>query len=254
MHMKIRALASARRATSTSIVAGAFCLWLCGAQTPSMSDRDRAQAEMRELFGKVERRLREIDRLLSDAGAGDTTALAGDKKAGIDELLKTSQARQREVLQDIDRILELARENQSRSGSGSGQSSSEPKPDGQSPLDKQGQQETERERTPSAPKKGEKPGSQDKDGSKPKPDKPEPGEGEPRDPRAPNDKDGKNSPGSSPPGQATDAPSKADTGKDRWGDLPIKVRDVFRTEGGGDMPVQYREWIDSYYRRLNKKP
>jgi hypothetical protein len=240
---------------STSSIFGAvFCLCLCSAQTPSISERDRAQSEMRELFGKVERRLREIDRLLSDAGAGDTAALAGVKKAGIDELLRTSQARQREVLEDIDRILVLARENQSRSGSGSGSPSGEPQSGGKSPIDKQGEQQSEREDTPSAPKKGEKPGSQNKDGAQPKPDKPEPGDGQPRDPGASPNKNPKNSPGPVPPAPAADAASKADSGKDRWGDLPIKVRDVFRTEGGGDMPVQYREWIDAYYRRLNKKP
>ena len=41
---------------------------------------------------------------------------------------------------------------------------------------------------------------------------------------------------------------------DSWGSLPDQVRDVFRTQGGGDMPVQYREWIDAYYKRLNKQP
>jgi hypothetical protein len=41
--------------------------------------------------------------------------------------------------------------------------------------------------------------------------------------------------------------------KDAWGFLPVHVRDVFRAQGGGDMPAQYREWIDAYYRRLNKQ-
>jgi hypothetical protein len=223
--------------------------------TPTISDRDRAQAEMRELFAKVERRLMEIDRLLSDAGAGDAPVPAGAKKSGIDELLRNSQTREREVLEGIDRILELARENQSRSSS-SGNPSGDPQSGGKSPLDKQGEQENEREQTPSAPKPGEKPDSKDASGSKPKPDKPkpDPGDGEPRDPRASPTKNAKNTPGGAPPAQPTEGPSKADNGKDRWGDLPVKVRDIFRAEGGGDMPVQYREWIDSYYRRLNKKP
>jgi hypothetical protein len=41
--------------------------------------------------------------------------------------------------------------------------------------------------------------------------------------------------------------------KDAWGFLPAHARDVFRAQGGGDMPAQYREWIDAYYRRLNKQ-
>jgi len=33
------------------------------------------------------------------------------------------------------------------------------------------------------------------------------------------------------------------------------VRDLFRREGDGtDLPPQYRDWIDAYYRRLNRKP
>ncbi len=37
-----------------------------------------------------------------------------------------------------------------------------------------------------------------------------------------------------------------------WGNLPIHLRDIFRAEGQGDMPARYRDWIDSYYRRLNE--
>lgn len=37
---------------------------------------------------------------------------------------------------------------------------------------------------------------------------------------------------------------------DRWGDLPIQVREVFRTEGGADLPPEYRDWIDGYYKKL----
>ncbi len=40
---------------------------------------------------------------------------------------------------------------------------------------------------------------------------------------------------------------------DRWGDLPVYARDVFRAEGGADFPSAYREFIDAYYRRLNRR-
>jgi len=32
------------------------------------------------------------------------------------------------------------------------------------------------------------------------------------------------------------------------------VRDLFRMEGGGDLPPRYRDWIDAYYRRLDRTP
>ena len=41
--------------------------------------------------------------------------------------------------------------------------------------------------------------------------------------------------------------------KDTWGDLPERAKAVFSAQGGGDMPVQYRGWIDSYYKRLNQR-
>ncbi len=40
--------------------------------------------------------------------------------------------------------------------------------------------------------------------------------------------------------------------RERWGDLPVQARDVFRTDGGDDFPPRYREWIDAYHRRLLK--
>jgi hypothetical protein len=259
--MRRRTLRALRLPSATALsVAVLVTCALSSAQTPPTpptKPHDNGQAEMRQLFAKVERRMREIDRLLSDAGAGDTAALAGAKKAGIDELLKNTQARQHEVLDDIDRILEIARQSQGRPSSGSG-GQGEQQPDGASPLDKQGEQQTDRESTPSSPQKGEKPGGRDKSGEKPEPDANKPNDpnadGQPNDQRRSPPKDARNNPSSGPPAQPTSNPSAIDRGKDRWGDLPVKVRDVFRAEGGGDMPAQYREWIDAYYRRLSKKP
>jgi len=65
--------------------------------------------EMVELFGKVERRLNEIDKLLYDAGSG-SAALSSQKESGIAELLERSKSSGKEVLSDIDRILEIARQ------------------------------------------------------------------------------------------------------------------------------------------------
>jgi hypothetical protein len=36
----------------------------------------------------------------------------------------------------------------------------------------------------------------------------------------------------------------------RWGNLPLRVREIFRVEGADDLPPQYRDWIDGYYRRM----
>ena len=219
-------------------------------------EADPQQQEMVELFGKVERRLREIDRLLSDASAGDTTALSGVGESGIDDLIKLSRANCNKAVEGIDRILELAEAMSCKkpSSSSSSSASCENPGDGPpSPLDKQGQQQTQREQTPDAPpdqaSNEPKPGDE-----KPQPKPGEPGENgeDPKDPRASNDPDPQNQPGNQPPQSDPHAPAIAN-GLDKWGDLPVHARDVFRTEGGGDLPPRYRDWIDSYYRRLNKR-
>jgi len=68
---------------------------------------EAAAAKMKELFGKVERRLREIDVLLSDASAGDTSKLTEVEEAGIDELLRASLQRGRQLQKDIEEIIAI---------------------------------------------------------------------------------------------------------------------------------------------------
>ncbi|HJO26446.1 MAG TPA: hypothetical protein QF730_04280 [Planctomycetota bacterium] len=99
---------------------------------PGFGDMDPAQ-EMTLLFGRVERRLRRIDELLMEAGQGSAAALEAVGPSGLDELLPegepaaaqsaggaqlspvarllaVSRDGGREVLNDIDRILEIAQQ------------------------------------------------------------------------------------------------------------------------------------------------
>jgi len=200
-----------------------------------------AQEELVELFQSVERRLAEIDELLYGASAGER-ALEETGESGIDHLLRVSRERGQEVVRSIDRILELAQQNAQASSSSS--SGSEPRQGSSqgSPLDQEPGAAQEKEKTPSAPK--ERP-----DGSE---QESEPERSQANDPRQ-SAGDPRNQPGPPPPSPSTEkvaAPNDAE----RWGDLPLHVRDLFRTEGGGDLPPQYRDWIDAYYRRLNRKP
>jgi hypothetical protein len=75
--------------------------------TPASSAQDDHE-RMERLIGEVELRLRKIDALLSDAGAGDRSALAKVGPSGLEGLLKRSQDDVHQVVTDIDRILELA--------------------------------------------------------------------------------------------------------------------------------------------------
>jgi len=191
------------------------------------------QKEMLELFAKVERRLNEIDKLLFDASARDVpTGPVAD--AGIDELLKGAIQRGKEAQEGIDKILELARSMRPNSGGGSGQPQQQAP--GESPLDQQRNQDGgQREQTP------QQPGGSDPQQTQPQPQDPKDGKDSETDPGNRAAKD--------PPAARTErvgAPDSADS----WGTLPIHVREIFRAEGADDLPPQYRDWIDGYYRRL----
>jgi len=89
------------------------------------------QEEMRRLFKEVELRLDRMQGLLLDASAGETDSLREVTESGIDELfrdaedsnspaagsggvaklLKNSRSHGDQVVQDIDRILEIAAQN-----------------------------------------------------------------------------------------------------------------------------------------------
>ncbi len=242
------------------------------------ADANDPHAEMRKLFGKIERDLRDIDRLLADASAGGADGASAEAKKraavavqGLKELLATSEERGKSVVAGIDRILELAQHEpcstsscqsaggmcKNPGGSGSpkegkkGDARSEPGDSdptaGKSPLDRQGDNSTQREATPQAPDKS--PGENARDPQK---------QGQQKQSAKPDGNEAaktaaKNNPANPPGASATDTPHPGASAVDKWGDLPVHVRDVFRAQGGGDMPAQYRDWIDAYYRRMAKR-
>ncbi|MEE8467936.1 MAG: hypothetical protein V3T22_05745 [Planctomycetota bacterium] len=110
---------------------------------------------------------------------------------------------------------------------------------GQEPLEQGGQPEDNKQ------EQGQKDPGQEPQGQKPKDD------GEPQGNRDdPRESDPKRA--GRPPGYETQDPLHA-TGGDEWGNLPVHVRELFRAEGGQRLPARYRDWIDSYYRRLNRR-
>lgn len=229
---------------------------------PGRGPQAQQQDDLMELFAEVERKLREIDLMLSDAGAGEIP-LALPPESGISDLLEATQSESRSVVEGIDRILEIARQN---GGSASppppGQppqpGGQEPQPGSGSPTEQDPNQTPgDRERTPEMPGEDQpggdepqQPGEQDQPGG----DQPQDQEG---DGDQPDDPQGSDQPGENR--EATGEPPGADpggaanpAGDDAWGDLPPRAREVFRMRGSDDLPAEYRSWIDAYYRRLNK--
>ena len=41
--------------------------------------------------------------------------------------------------------------------------------------------------------------------------------------------------------------------EEAWGELPLRIRERFRNRGSDEVPTRYRDWIDSYYRRLSRR-
>ncbi len=236
-------------------------------RAPVAASDDDVHQQMKKLIGEVEVGLRKIDKLLAEAASNPRGASksSGADSSAIPELVQHSQDQGKEVVQAIDKILELANHQHagSQSGNDSGNGlcqstgskpggdpksgSSSPQPGeqpGKSPTDGQRDTTTQRESTP------DKPGAQD--GKTPQGNQP----GQAGDPRG-NQKSPqspKNQPGRTPPGSGTEKVDHGTDAREGWGYLPEQARDVFRTQGGGAMPARYREWIDAYYRKLNQKP
>ena len=221
-----------------------------------------AQEEMLQLFRDIEHNLRKVDLLLSDAGAGDTARLAEVEEAGIGRLLQNSRETSRQVLEDIDRLLEIAQQMGQQPSSTGGQPQSQPGAssgsEGSDSLGR-GNQTTSREQTPENPGE-DSPGESPEEGQQPEGEQPGDGQ-QPPSSQGDRPQDGQESPNTDPTNRAANDPpldptgagSGSDPAADRWGDLPVHVQDVFRGEDAGEMPVRYREWIDAYYRRLNRR-
>jgi hypothetical protein len=116
----------------------------------------------------------------------------------------------------------------------------QPSQSGESPLDKERQRgPTQGEKTPEAPTTGpERPSGE-----------PQPA-GQQPDERGPNPPPGENRP-SLPRVDESGPPVSPGNDADRWGLLPQRVQQVFQNQITDDLPLQYRDWIDAYYRRLN---
>ena len=208
-----------------------------GPEIPTIGGLDQQQEEMVKLFHEVERTLLAIDLELADAGAGRIPLPEG-KDSGIERLLQSYGSKSDQAVSGIEKILELAQQM-------NGQSMSQcmkPDQNSQSPLEKEKQAgPKQQESTPQEPKPGEQ-----KNEPKPTPNGEKPEDGKQSPPPQ-----GGNKPAPPPGAESGDAvPHGNDI--ERWGQLPERVQNVFQNQITDDLPLQYRDWIDSYYRRLNK--
>lgn len=205
---------------------------------PLLTGEQSPQDEMIQLFHEVERTLESIDIQLADAGAGEIP-LGEGRESGIDRLLDSAAQKGKEAVSGIDRILELAEKM-----GGSCSSCMKPGGEGQpkdSPLDQERDKgPQQRENTPDQPKDGQS-----------QPEKPEPSQGDkPEDSPKPDQPNGEQTRGAARQDESGAPQGRVDDAE-RWGMLPDRVQQVFQNQLTDELPFQYRDWIDSYYRRLN---
>lgn len=208
------------------------------AAAPALGGRTPEQEEMVRLFHEVERSLLAIDLELADAGAGRIPLPEGSE-SGIERLLRSQGEKSNKATMGIEEILRLAQQmNQKSVGQ-----CMKPGQSGQSPLDQEKKSSPkQQENTPDKPENG-----QDKkpEGQKPEPQGQKPEDGQQNPPAREN---------RNQPDRAQDTADAVPHGDDaeRWGVLPERVPHVFQNQLTDDLPLQYRDWIDGYYRRLNK--
>lgn len=224
-----------------------------------------AQAQIQELFNRIEKNLRSIDDLLFEAAGSEDVAMEDAEQWR--SWIMDSQAKSQEVLNDIDKLLEISQQmsSQSRgrssSSQGQGQQSPESSEQGQSPLDQQRQGSQRRQEGGSQQNSGQQPEGQTDQGD-PQNSKgdqkggqqgEEPGQqGQPKDGRA----GGPESQQSGDQAQANGERGSASAagGLEPWGELPPRVQEIFSNQNTQDAPLLYRDWIDSYYRRVSREP
>jgi len=200
-----------------------------------------AQEEMIRLFHEVEQTLGAIDVELADAGAGRIPVPEG-RDSGMDRLLHSTGEKSDQAVVGIDRILELAQEMNQGGSCMRSAMCNKPNQSGKSPLDKERQNgPTESEKTPEGPQDKPKP-----EGMKPEPQP----QGEKPDDRGKNPPAGQNV-HALPRSDESGPPVAPGSDAERWGMLPERVQQVFNNQITDDMPLQYRDWIDAYYKRLN---
>ncbi len=216
------------------------------------------QDEMAELFIKVDKRLQRVSELLFEASTGDASradeigssgideliraaeSASGAGSAGIAQLLEATKLQSQQAGTEIERILEIAAENQSNS---SGQPSQSPKSEGENPQQGQTPSGSRKEEKGEGPPQGE-PGSETQEGEPQK-------NGET--PNGGQEQEGsEDGPGKVPPGSETGA-ARDGSGNEEWGDLPVHLRKVFQNGVSDDVPPRYRDWVDAYYKRLNRR-
>jgi hypothetical protein len=239
-----------------------------GTPPPKEMDQPKDNLEEEEIFGRIGKNLKDVDDRLGNLELGEATL-----------------QKQRDILEDIDKLLKKNQSNQSQSNQSQSKSSSKSEssnkqskgsPDNQdsSANDSDKGQDKQKQGGPKQGQQGADSGKQQKQGGQGKADpdgKPDAGKGQPKDMQGKGDKgsseksevanqgkgDDKNSKsgdgGKSDPSKDKVNPA-ADVFKEAWGHLPETLRAELNAYGVPNQFMdRYDEMIRKYYAKVSEK-
>jgi hypothetical protein len=231
------------------------------------------QAEMVRLFGEIETHLGDVDGALFEASGADTfgdggsisTWVEGAERDGraavekIDELLDVVDRMQDEMQQQQQQQQQQGGQNQ-QSSSGQqeqqqsqGQQGQQGQQQSSNPRGQPQNQQSGRENTPEGPSEAgaeqQQRGQENQDGR----EGPSQEQGATPQNGDENPTDGDNAAAAAAAARAAQR-NGGDSAFGAWGELPPRAQEVFTNRASDDMPPKYRDWIDSYYKRVSQQP
>jgi hypothetical protein len=239
-----------------------------GTSPPKEMDQPKDNLEEEEIFGRIGKNLKDVDDRLGNLELGEATL-----------------QKQRDILEDIDKLLKKNQSNQSQSNQSQSKSSSKSEssnkqqkgsPDNQdsNANDSDKGQDKQKQGGPKQGQQGAESGKQQKQGALGKADpdgKPDAGKGQPKDMQGKGDKGASEKPEAANQGKGDDKNSKsgdggksdpskdkvnpsADVFKEAWGHLPETLRAELNAYGVPNQFIdRYDEMIRKYYAKVAEK-
>jgi hypothetical protein len=194
--------------------------------------------QIKELLQKIQSEMEQIDKLLQEASTKPISRQAGaepgaqprPKQDEVDELLESSVKTSRSVVEQIEKLLEMAQQQQQQ---------------------QQSQSQQQRDRQRAERERQRQPGRSQQDTPDHVQQQPQPGKDQPDSPR-PDSEPGRNEKGKDPQ-NPEGGRTERDRSAESWGELPPYLQLLFRREGEPKVPAKYQHYTDEFHKRADRK-
>lgn len=214
-----------------------FVVLLLGGSTWGWAQEPEQQQQVQgedaaELVRRIQESMEKIDENLLGASASGARENLEESISNLEKLLEDTQDRSSQVVRDLDTLIRSIKYQQCSSGGGG---KPPPQPDSSEQPENQPRSEQEDE------------GLQKNKQSQEEADKEEqPDDSRPQEGRG--QQDARENPEGPPPEQV-DHPDLSG----RWGVLPPKIQQDILNFNIEAFPEKYRKWLESYYKRINRR-